>query len=138
VACYGFNGDPLYDIEGYFQYFPLEKPYVIDTDLDVWQHEDDIIIYLFQQPMDDLLWHSLDDFWSYPGRFDTYSFENLDLFYEEEFQPWWCSNFDEGKDIIGLEKDFCDESFHPFPFSPFCSTIDMVGSFPHDSYFPVG
>jgi hypothetical protein len=114
-----FNGDPIYDIEGHFQLFPLEQPYVIATDSDVWQHEDDMITDLFQPPRDDLLQHSHDDFWSYPGGFDTYSFEHLDLFYEEDFQPLLCSNFDEGKDMIGLEQDFCDESFHPFPFSPF-------------------
>jgi hypothetical protein len=62
----------------------------------------------------------------------------LDLFYEEEFQPPFFSNFDGDKDMIGLEKDFCDESFCPFSFSPLCSTIDMVGIFPHDIYFPMG
>jgi hypothetical protein len=35
----------------------------------------------------DLLQHSHDDFWSYPGGFDIYSFEHLDLLYEKDFQP---------------------------------------------------
>jgi hypothetical protein len=59
---FGFNGDPIYDIEGNFQLFPLEQPYVIANDLDVWQHEDDMITYLFQPPRDDLLQRSHDDF----------------------------------------------------------------------------
>jgi hypothetical protein len=129
VICSGLNGDPIYDIEGHFQLFPLEQPCVIANDSDVWKHEDDMITYLFQSPRDDLLQHSHDDFWSYPRGFDTYSFEHLDLFYEEYFQPPLCSNFDEGEAMIFLEKDFCDESFHPSPFSPCYSTIDMVGIF---------
>jgi hypothetical protein len=95
VICPG--EDPIYDIEGHFQLFPLQQPYVIATDSEAWQCEDDMITDLFQPPRDDVLQHSHDDFWSYPGGFDTYSFEHLDLFYEENFQPSLCSNFDEGR-----------------------------------------
>jgi hypothetical protein len=51
--------------------------------------------------------------------FDTYSFEHLDLFYEENFESPLCSNFHEGKDMIGPEQDFCDKVFQPpsFPLS---------------------
>jgi hypothetical protein len=73
---------------------------VISSDLDVWQHEDDMITYLFQPPMDDLLQQSHDGFHSYLGRFDTYYFEHLDLFYEEDFKPPLCSNFDEYEAMI--------------------------------------
>jgi hypothetical protein len=48
VICH--DGDPIYDIEGHFQLFPLQQPYVIATDSDVWQHEDDMITDLFQPP----------------------------------------------------------------------------------------
>jgi hypothetical protein len=94
------DGDPIYDIEGHFKLFPLQQPYVITIDSDVWQHEDDMITNLFQPPKDDLVQHSHDDFQSYPRGFDTYSPEHLDLFYEEYFKPPLCSNFDEGKDMV--------------------------------------
>jgi hypothetical protein len=42
----GLDGDPIYDIEGHFQNFPLEQPYVIETNSYVWKHEDEIITYL--------------------------------------------------------------------------------------------
>jgi len=92
-----------YNIEGHFQLLSLEQPYVIATNLGSWQHEDDMITYLFQPPMDDLLHHSRGDFQSYPRKFDTYYFEHLNLLYENKFQPPLCSNFNEGKDLIFLE-----------------------------------
>jgi hypothetical protein len=107
---------------------------VISTDSNVRKHEYDMIIDLFQPPKDDLLKNYHDDFWSYLGGFNTYYFEHLDLFYEEYFQPLVCSNFDEGKDMIGIEHDLCDESFHPSPFS---LAIDRVGIFSYDSHFPM-
>jgi hypothetical protein len=67
VIYYGLNGCPIYDIEGNFQSFPLEKPYVIPTNSYVWKHEDDMITYFFQPPRDNLLQHSHDVFRSYLG-----------------------------------------------------------------------
>jgi hypothetical protein len=64
--------------------FPLEQPYGIATNSEVWQHEDDMITDLFKPPRDDVLQHSHDDIQSYPG------------------------GFDEGKDLICPEKDFCN------------------------------
>jgi hypothetical protein len=58
----GHDEDPIYDIEGHFQLFPLQQPYVITIDFDVWQQGDDMITYLFQPPRDDFLQHSHDDF----------------------------------------------------------------------------
>jgi hypothetical protein len=104
--------------------FPLEQPYVIANDSDVWQHEDDMITDLFQPPRDDLLQHSHDDFLSYPGRFDTYPFEHLDLFYEEDLQPPLCSNFDEDEAMICPEHKFHDESFQPSSFPSSCYTTE--------------
>jgi hypothetical protein len=103
VISFGLDGDPIYDIEGHFQLFPLQQPYVTATDSDVWQQEYDMITNLFQPPRDEILQHSHDEFWSYLGGFDTYSFKHLDLLYEENFQLQLCSNFDEGKDMIFLE-----------------------------------
>jgi hypothetical protein len=97
-----------------------------------------MITYLFQPHKDNLLQHSHDDFWSYPGGFDTYSFEHLDLSYEEEFKPPLCSNFDEGKDMIYPEQYFCYENFQPSPFSSCYSYIDMVGNFPSNSHWSIG
>jgi hypothetical protein len=74
VICSIRNGDPIYDIEGHFQLFPLEQPCMIDNDLNIWKHEDDMITYLFRSPKDELLNHSHDDPWSYPRGFETYSF----------------------------------------------------------------
>jgi hypothetical protein len=64
VTCYGFNRDPIYDIEGHFQLLSLEQPYVISiaTDSNAWQQEDGMITYLFQPPRDELLQHFHDDF----------------------------------------------------------------------------
>jgi hypothetical protein len=104
------SGDPIYNIEGHFQLFPLKQPYQIVIDSEAWQHEIDMITNLFQPHKNDLLYHYHDDFWSYPRGVDTYSFEHLDLFYEENFLPPLCSNFDEGKDMIFPKQDFCDKS----------------------------
>jgi hypothetical protein len=99
----GHDGDPIYDIEGHFQLFPLQQPYVIVTNPNVWQQEDDMITNFFQPPKDYLLQHSRENFWSYPGEFGTYSFEHLDLFCKENFQPPLCSNFDKGEDMVFIE-----------------------------------
>jgi hypothetical protein len=56
-------------------------------DSDSWQYEDDMLTDLFQPSRSDPLQHSHDDFQPYPRGCDTYSFEHLELFYEEDFQP---------------------------------------------------
>jgi hypothetical protein len=62
---------------------------------------------------------SHDNFRSDPEEFEGYSFEHLDLFYEEDFQLLLCSDFDKGKDMVFLNKDTCDNVFHlpSFPLS---------------------
>jgi hypothetical protein len=123
----GHDEDPIYDIEGHFQLLPLQKTYVIAIDFDVWQQGDDMITNFFQPPRDDLLQH-YHGFHSYPRGFDTHSFEHLDLFYEDHFQPPLFSNFDEGAVMICPKRDFCDETFQPPPFpSSRCVTKDAVG-----------
>jgi hypothetical protein len=62
VICYGLMEIPFMILKVIFNCFPLEQPYVIATDSDVWKHEDDMITDLFQPPKDDLLQHSHDDF----------------------------------------------------------------------------
>jgi hypothetical protein len=111
VICFGLDGDPIYDIEGHFQLFPLEQLCVIAKDSDVWQHGDDMVTNLFQPPTEYLLQHSHDDCHSYLGSGDIHPFHHLDLFYEEYFQPLVCSNLNEGEVMIFLQQDFCDEIF---------------------------
>jgi hypothetical protein len=40
--------------------------------------------------------------------FDEYSFEHLDLFHEEYYQPPLCPDIDKGEDITFLENDAYD------------------------------
>jgi hypothetical protein len=82
--------------------FPSQLSYEIATDSDIWQQGDDIITDIFQTPKDDLMQCSHNDFWSYLEEFDEYSLEHLDIFYEEEFQPPLCSDFDKGEDMVFL------------------------------------
>jgi hypothetical protein len=70
-----------------------------------------MISHLFQPARDVFLNHSHDYFRSYPGVFETYYFEHLDLLDEEYFQPLLSSNFDEGRDMIFPKKDFSNEIF---------------------------
>jgi hypothetical protein len=69
------------------------------NNFDVWQQDDDIIIEVSQAPKDDPVQSSPDDFRSYLEDFDEYPFEHFNLFYEEDYQPSLCSNFDKGEDV---------------------------------------
>jgi hypothetical protein len=96
-----------------------------------------MVIDLFQPPRVDLSQCSHDDFWLYPGGFVSYYVEHFHLFYEEIFQPSLCSNFDEGKGMVFLEQDFCDESFQPSLPSTRHSAKDMVEISLHDGHMPI-
>jgi hypothetical protein len=102
----GYDGDPIYDIEGHFQKFSLQLSYEVTNNFDIWQHGDDMITNLFQIPKDDLVLCSPSDFWSYLEDFDEYSFEHL--FHEEYYQPPLCSDINKGEGISFSEKDHCD------------------------------
>jgi hypothetical protein len=71
-----------------------------------------MITNIFKTTEDDLMQFSHDNFQSYPEEFDEYSFEHLDLFYEENFQLSLCSDFDKCEDMVHLNKDTCDKVFH--------------------------
>jgi hypothetical protein len=117
----GYDGDPIYDIEGHFQKFPLQLSYEVTNKFDIWQQGDDMITNLFQTPKDDLVLCSPNDFRSYLEDFDEYSFEHLDLFHEEDYQPPLCSDIDRGEDIAFPEKDPCDNVIQlPFYFILLC------------------
>jgi hypothetical protein len=83
--------------------FPLQQSYDVPNNFDIWQQDDDIITKVFQAPKDDPMQYSPDDFPSYLEDFDEYSFEHLDLFYEEYYQLSLCSNFDKGEDVNFLK-----------------------------------
>jgi hypothetical protein len=99
----GSDEDPIYDMEGYIQMFPLQQSYDVPNNFEVWQQDDDIIVEVFQEPKDEPMQCSPDDFQSYLEDFDDYSFEHLDLIYEEDYQPPLCSNFYKGEDISFLK-----------------------------------
>jgi hypothetical protein len=80
----GYDGDPIYDIEGHFQMLPLQLSYEVTTNFDIWQQGDDVVTDVFQAPKSDLVLFSPNDFLLYLEDFDEYSFEHLDLFYEED------------------------------------------------------
>jgi hypothetical protein len=107
----GYDGDPIYDIEGHFQKLPLQLSYEVTNNFDIWKQGDDMITNLFQTPKDDLVLCSPNDFRSYLEDFDEYSFEHLDLFHEEDYQPPLCSDIDKGEDIAFPEKDPYDNVF---------------------------
>jgi hypothetical protein len=107
----GSDEDPIYDMEGYLRMLPLQQLYGLPNNFDVWQQDDDIITKFFEAPKDDPVQYSPDDFRSYLEDFDEYSFEHLDLFYEEDYQLPLCSDIDKGEDIACPKKDPCDKVF---------------------------
>jgi hypothetical protein len=73
--------------------------------------------YLFQPSRSDPSQHSHDDFQPCPIRCDTYYFEHLELFYEENFQPPLCSYFGEHsyEAMICLgQQEFVSETMEKF------------------------
>jgi hypothetical protein len=116
--------DPIYDIENHFQVLPLQSSQQVTLNFDQWQQGDDIITNTFQTPRVDLVPYSPDDFRSYLEDFDEYSSEHLDLFYEENFQPSFCS---ENEEVACLKQNTCDEIFYlPFITLPRYVTEGMV------------
>jgi hypothetical protein len=108
----GYDGDPIYDIEGHFQMLPLQLSYEDTTNFDIWQQVDDVVTDVFQAPKGDLVLCSPDDFRLYLEDFDEYSFEHSDLLYEENYQPSLCSDLEKGEDVACLKQDTCDKVFH--------------------------
>jgi hypothetical protein len=64
----GYDGDPIYDLEGHFEKLPLQLSYEVTTNFYIWQQGDDVVADDFHAPKDDLALCSHDDFWSYPLR----------------------------------------------------------------------
>jgi hypothetical protein len=131
----GYDGDPIYDIEGRFQELPLLVSHEVTNKLDNWQQGDGMITNLFQTPKDDLVLYSL-VIRSYLEDFDDYSSEHLDLFHEEDYQPPLCSDLD--NDIICPKKDPCDNVFQPPSIILSCCVIKgVVGKYVFCIKFPL-
>jgi hypothetical protein len=124
----GYDGDPIYDNEVHFQMFPLQLSYEVTTNFDIWQQGDDIVINVFQEPKGDLFLCSPDNFQSYLEDFDEYSFDQLDLFYEEYYQPPMCLYLDKGEDVACFKQGTCNKIFQiPSTTLPHYATKGVVG-----------
>jgi hypothetical protein len=122
----GSDKDPIYDIEGHFQKFPLQLSYEV-TNFDNWQQGDDIIADIFQAFKDDLDICSPNNFRSYLEDFDEYSIEHLDLLYEEYYQLSLGSSLNKSEEVSFLKQDTCDKIFHlPLITLPHYVTEGMV------------
>jgi hypothetical protein len=89
---------------------PLQLSYEVTNDSDIWQQGNDIVTDISKG---DLVLFSPDDFRSYLEDFDEYSFEHLDLFYEEDYQPPLCSDLDRGEDNAFPKQGTCDKVLQP-------------------------
>jgi hypothetical protein len=133
----GSNEDPIYNIEGHFQKLPLQLSYEV-IGFDNWKQGDGMITILFQTHKDDLVLCSPNEFQSYLDDFDDYSSKHLDLFHEEDYPPLLCSDLDKGKDIVFLEKDPCDNVFHPPSIILCCYVLKgVVGKYVFCITFPL-
>jgi hypothetical protein len=72
----GYDGDPIYDIEGHSQKFPLPLSREVNKKFDIWQQEHDMITNFIQTPKDDLMLCSPNNLCSYLEDFDDYSSEH--------------------------------------------------------------
>jgi hypothetical protein len=107
----GFDMDPIYDIENCSQLLPSKLPRHIIFDFDQWQQGDDIFIDAPQTPKMDLAPCFPNDFRSYLEYLNECPSEHLDLFYDEDYQPPLCSDFD--KNIVCLKKNSHDIFLQP-------------------------
>ena len=62
-----------------------------------------MITNFMQTPKDDLILCSPNNFRSYLEDFDDYPSEHLDLFYEESYQPSFCSDLDQSKEVTSVK-----------------------------------
>jgi hypothetical protein len=124
----GSNKDPIYDMEGHLQMLPLQLSYEVTNNSDMWQQGDGMVTNIFQTPKDDLVQCSHDDFRSYLEDFDEYSFDHLDLFYEEHYQPPLSYDLDKGEDDSFLKQENFEKVFHlPMINLPHYVTKDTFG-----------
>jgi hypothetical protein len=118
----GYDLDPIYDTKSHFQMFPLQLSQQIT--FDQWQQEDEVFTHTLQKPKDDPVPYFPDDFRSYLEDFNDCSSEHLDLFYEDNYQPLLCYDFD--KNIVCLKKVSHDFSLQPPVVTLPCLSIKGV------------
>jgi hypothetical protein len=99
----GYDLDPIYDTESHLQLLPLQLSQQITYDQ--WQQGDEVFTCSFQNTKDDLVPCFSDDFQSYLEMFDEYA-EHLNPFYEDDYRPPLCSDFDTSKDIVCLKEGY--------------------------------
>jgi hypothetical protein len=58
----GYDGDPIYDIEGYFQMLSLRLSYEVTTNFDIWKQGADVVTNVLQSPKGNVVLCSPDDF----------------------------------------------------------------------------
>jgi hypothetical protein len=76
----GYDGDPIYGIEGHFQKLPLQLSCEVTTNFDIWQQGDGVVADNFQAAKGDLALCSHDDFRSYLEDFDEYYSKHLSYY----------------------------------------------------------
>jgi hypothetical protein len=119
----GYDGDPMYDIDGPFQKLPLHLSHEVTNNFDIWQQEPDSI----KTPKDDLMLCSPNNFRSYLEDFVDYPSEHLDLSYEESYQPSFCLDLDKREEVTSVKQDACDKVFYlPLITLPCYVTKGMV------------
>jgi hypothetical protein len=134
----GFDMDPIYDIKNHFQVLPSQLSLQVNFDFDQWQQGDDIFIDAPQTPKVDLVPCFPDDFRSYLEGFDEYSFDHLDSFHEEDYQPSLCSGVDRSKNFVCLNKDYHDIFLQPPLITLRCCVIKyVVGNYVFCIEFPL-
>jgi hypothetical protein len=132
----GYDMGPVYDIESHFQVLPLQLSQQIT--LHQWQQGDEVFTHTLQKPKDDLVPCFPDNFRSYLEDFDDCSCEHLDLFYEDDYQPPLCSDFDTSKNIVCLKKVSHDFSLQPPVITLPCLSIKgVVGEYIFNVEFPL-
>jgi hypothetical protein len=115
------------DIEVHFQKLPLQLSYEVTNDSNIWQQGNNIVTNISKG---DLVLFSCGDFRSYLEDFDEYSFQHLDLFYEEDYQPPLCSNIDRGEDIVWPKQGTCGKVLQPHSITlPHYVTKGVVGNY---------
>jgi hypothetical protein len=74
----GYDGDPIYDIEGHSQKFPLPE---VNKKFDIWRQGHDVITNFIQTPKDDLMiiifGHTLRTLMTIPMSTQIYSMKKM-------------------------------------------------------------
>jgi hypothetical protein len=120
---FGYDTDPIYDIESHLQSLPLQLTQQITCDQ--WQQGDEVFTCNLQNTKDDLIPCFSDDFQSYLEMFDEYA-EHLNPFCENDYRPPLCSDLGTSKDIVCLKEVTHNFSSQPPVITSPCFSIQGV------------